>query len=235
MVGRNVEIKARVGTRERFDNIFDVAQNLHDGAAATLVQQDTFFECKLGRLKLRVLGENDGQLICYNRPDVAGPKLSSSDIFETKEPAKLKLVLESALGSIGTVQKLRRLFVIGQTRVHLDEVEDLGYFVELEVVLCAEQTQQEGQTIARELATKLGLTEADFVEVAYVDLLREKNTFKRPPTPLPQADGANKKQCSAAPLVAASTTATVVCPCHCHIASGLPNVCCVDCEILDHA
>ncbi len=63
---------------------------------------------------------------------------------------------------------------MGQTRIHLDEVEGLGEFIELEVVLRPEQTDAQGQAIAVDLMNKLGVREADLLEGAYMDLLEEK-------------------------------------------------------------
>ena len=44
-------------------------------------------------------------------------------------------VLTEALGVRGTVRKERTVIRIGRTRVHFDRVDNLGCFVELEVVL----------------------------------------------------------------------------------------------------
>lgn len=66
--------------------------------------------------------------------------------------------------------------MVGQTRVHIETVQDLGHFMELEVVLRPEQTVEEGQDIAKELKTKLGVDDGDLIECAYVDLLAAKNT-----------------------------------------------------------
>lgn len=65
--------------------------------------------------------------------------------------------------------------MVDQTRIHIDAVEDLGNFMELEVVLQAEQTLEEGQTIARDLQNKLGVKDEDLIDCAYVDLLDKKN------------------------------------------------------------
>ncbi|MBN3321162.1 JIP2 protein, partial [Atractosteus spatula] len=74
-----------------------------------------------------------GQLIFYERPDVVGPKLSNYSISVTNDPDGLKKVLSDALGVKGTVKKERHLYMVGQTRVHVDAVEGLGHFMELEV------------------------------------------------------------------------------------------------------
>lgn len=80
-------------------------------------------------------------------------------------------LLGAAHGVRGVVEKRRRLFLIEQTRVHLDEVTGLGAFLELEVVLRAEQRVEEGQAIARALLAELGVEERSLVGPAYVELL----------------------------------------------------------------
>jgi predicted adenylyl cyclase CyaB len=71
----------------------------------------------------------------------------------------------------GVVRKIRLLYWVGQTRIHLDEVEDLGAFAELEVVLRPGQSEAEGLKIAENLAVELGIREEDLVEGAYIDLM----------------------------------------------------------------
>lgn len=68
------------------------------------------------------------------------------------------------------------LYIVGQTRVHIDNVQDLGHFMELEVVLQPEQTLEDGQIIARDLQQKLGVKDEDLITCAYMDLLREKQS-----------------------------------------------------------
>ncbi len=69
------------------------------------------------------------------------------------------------------LRKTRYLFLVGQTRVHLDSVEGLGQFMELEVVMQEGQSDAEGQTIAEGLMTELGVEQSDLLEGAYMDLL----------------------------------------------------------------
>jgi predicted adenylyl cyclase CyaB len=84
------------------------------------------------------------------------------------------MVLSTALGTRGVVRKQRLLYRIGNTRVHLDDVDGLGAFVELEVVLNESQTSQEGESVAEEIMKQLGICETDLVAEAYIDLL-ERN------------------------------------------------------------
>jgi predicted adenylyl cyclase CyaB len=118
-----------------------------------------------------VLAAGRGQLIYYSRPDQAGPKRSDYHLYETTDPEGLKNVLALALGVRGVVRKTRYLYLVGQTRIHLDDVEGLGEFIELEVVLRQDQTDAEGQAIAADLMARLGVQQADLLEGAYMDLM----------------------------------------------------------------
>ena len=129
----NIEIKARAAG---FPNeIKSRAENLSNKPGEIILQVDTFFNVENGRLKLRVLAPDQAQLIYYTRPDQEGPKRSDYHIAYTSDPENLKRVLELAYGIRGVVKKTRYLYLVGQTRVHLDDVEGLGQFMELEVVM----------------------------------------------------------------------------------------------------
>jgi predicted adenylyl cyclase CyaB len=164
----NVEIKARVENVEAFERrVAEIA----DGPPETLEQLDTFFAAPRGRLKLRELPDGSGELIYYERPDDPGPSTSDYLVARAPDAGALKGVLTRALGVRGTVRKQRRLYLRGQTRIHVDRVDGLGSFVELEVVLRERQTADEGRDVAGGLMKILGVRSHDLVEVAYVDLL----------------------------------------------------------------
>lgn len=167
-MARNIEIKARAGDLAQLERR---ARELGGGAPEELVQVDTFYHASTGRLKLRVFADGRGELIQYERPDRDGPKESRYLRVPAADPAALHAVLENALGVRAVVRKRRRVVLVGPTRVHLDEVEGLGAFLELEVVLTPTQTAAEGEAIARELMAALELRAEDLVEGAYVDLL----------------------------------------------------------------
>jgi adenylate cyclase len=167
-MARNVEIKARVRDPE---SLHRRAGALSDTPPEVFVQEDTFFDAPRGRLKLRVLGPREGQLIAYQRADRHGPKVSTYFISLTDDPEALKAVLSASLGVRGVVRKRRTLFLVGRTRVHLDEVEGLGAFMELEVVLSPGQSAQDGEAEAKRLMGALGVEETDLIEGAYIDLL----------------------------------------------------------------
>jgi adenylate cyclase class IV len=151
-MARNIEIKARI---EGVESMLPKAAALADRGPVEILQDDTFFACPNGRLKLRVLSPEEGQLIFYRRPDTRGPKESFYLISPTTKPDVLRESLTLAYGRIGRVRKKRILFMAGRTRIHLDRVEDLGDFIELEVVLSDAESRETGEAIARDLIDRL--------------------------------------------------------------------------------
>ncbi|AKS41849.1 Putative adenylyl cyclase CyaB [Wenzhouxiangella marina] len=164
----NIEIKAKVNRPRALE---ELARQRSDGSAEVLHQDDTFFHCTNGRLKLRDFGNGRGELIAYRRADQAGPKTSRYSISPTDDPAGLRTTLSESLGILGRVRKRRLLLMAGRTRIHLDEVEGLGSFMELEVVLAPGESEAEGVREADELMQALGIEPADLIEGAYLDLL----------------------------------------------------------------
>ncbi len=154
-----------------------------------IVQEDTFFIVPRGRLKLREFGggtvgtcggedssDAPAELIFYERPDTEGPVSSTYSLVPVPDPAALKAALAAALGIRGVVKKRRSLYLAGETRIHIDEVEGLGTFLELEVVLetgDGASSREEGVARCRELMNALGVTESDLIDRAYIDLLEE--------------------------------------------------------------
>jgi predicted adenylyl cyclase CyaB len=167
-MGCNVEIKARATD---FEAQRRKAAAMTDVAPEVLDQEDTFFRSRRGRLKLRLFGPDRGELIYYERPDASGPAESRYMILPTREPAVLRDALGKALGISGVVRKRREVYLVAGTRVHLDRVEDLGEFVELEAVLAPGESREAGLVRVRELGDALGISKEDLVECAYVDLL----------------------------------------------------------------
>jgi len=164
----NIEIKARLADRPRVEA---AVAAISDGPPRTLVQHDTFFNCRTGRLKLRAFGPGVGELIFYDRPDAATARQSDYEVVPVADPAALRTLLERALGATGVVEKTRVLYLVGQTRVHLDRVAGLGDFLELEVVLLPGQPAEEGLAIAADLMRRLGVDQGDLLSAAYADML----------------------------------------------------------------
>lgn len=167
----NIEIKARLRDREKVEALVRARA---DHGPEFIVQEDVFFPCENGRLKLRAFADNRGELIFYRRLDSEGPTESEFFKAPTSDPSAMATALKAALGEVGTVRKRRTLYLVGQTRIHLDEVEGLGDLLELEVVLELGQSADEGARIARELMAALGIREEDLEARAYVDLLNSQ-------------------------------------------------------------
>jgi predicted adenylyl cyclase CyaB len=170
-MARNIEIKARV---DDFSALYEKIALLSDGLPDIIEQDDTFFVCPHGRLKLRTLAPDRGELIFYQRPDKAGPKTSFYTLSETHDPDSLRETLTLAYGAAGRVIKQRTLFMIGQTRLYLDRVKGLGDYLEFEVVLADDETPEQGIVIAEDLLERLGIDRQELVDQAYVDLLNAK-------------------------------------------------------------
>jgi len=165
---RNIEIKARIPAIEA---IAPLASAIADQGPVEIFQDDTFFRCDAGRLKLRQFSPDNGELIFYRRANQAGPKESFYLRSATTQPATLRESLSLAYGESGRVIKQRTLFIVGRTRIHLDRVQGLGDFLELEVVLSDDDTLEGGTREAQQIMQQLGIEASRLIETAYVDLL----------------------------------------------------------------
>ena len=171
-MARNVEIKARIASVQALE---PAVAALADSGPTPIAQDDSFFHCPQGRLKLRVFADGHGELIAYERGDTAGPKLSDYVRAPVAAPAALRVALTRACGLRGRVVKQRTLYLVGPTRVHLDEVQGLGHFLELEVVLRDDQGAAEGEAIAHGLLAALGIAPSQLESQAYIDLLERQS------------------------------------------------------------
>ena len=165
---RNIEIKARVDDIEALE--IAVAALAEQGPTE-IEQDDTFFRCAAGRLKLRVFADGSGELIFYRRADSPGPKESSYWLSPTASPDSLREALSLAYGELGRVKKRRTLYLCGRTRIHLDRIDRLGNFLELEVVLRTDEPADLGVREATALMRQLNISQERLIESAYIDLM----------------------------------------------------------------
>jgi len=166
---RNIEIKARVRDESHVRDYMRTQGTQHE----TQYQRDIFFHAFHGRQKLRCFRDGSGVLVAYDRPDRAGPKLSDYVLAPVADAAPCEQALTRSLGVRGIVEKKREIAIVGQTRIHLDEVRNLGLFLELEVVLHPGQDLQTGEAIADSLMSDLKIEPADLLEHAYIDMLEQ--------------------------------------------------------------
>ena len=134
-------------------------------------QVDTYFKVNSGRLKLRE-GEIENNLIHYHRENQAGPKQSQVTLFQSQPKSNLKEILRNALGVLAVVDKQREIYFIENVKFHLDEVQNLGSFVEIEAI---DKSGALGEAKLLEQCyyylELLGIQETELISVSYSDLV----------------------------------------------------------------
>lgn len=170
-MARNIEIKARI---ESVESMAPKAAVLANAGPIETTQDDCFFRCETGRLKLRTFSADSGELIFYRRANQHGPKESFYVRSPTSAPETLRELLSLAYGRVGRVRKQRTLFLIGRTRLHLDKIEELGHFLELEVPLVEGEPAEVGVHEAEKIMQRLRIQPAHLIEGGYVDFLANK-------------------------------------------------------------
>jgi predicted adenylyl cyclase CyaB len=126
----NIEIKALCS---RHDEIRNILLALHADFKGTDHQIDTYFHVPHGRLKLRE-GNIENNLIHYQREDTEGPKQADITLFRSSPGSPLKDILTKALGILVTMNKQREIYFMDNVKFHIDQVEGLGSFVEIEAI-----------------------------------------------------------------------------------------------------
>ncbi len=165
----NVEIKAR-STKEKNDKIRSFIRSKNGQSDGVKHQIDTYFHVPEGRLKLREF-DDQMQLVFYKRDDKAGPKQSDVLLYSAKKDTALKEILSRSMGVWRLVDKQREIFFIDNVKFHLDEVEGLGTFMEIEAI------DQDGSIGVEKLTEQcsfylqqFGITNSDLLERSYSDM-----------------------------------------------------------------
>ena len=86
----------------------------------------------------------------------------------------LQTLLATTNGVRGEIKKTRYLYLYEQTRIHVDQVEKLGNFMELEVCLRDEQTLENGTQIAKAIQKQLAISDGQLMTGAYFDSIDAK-------------------------------------------------------------
>jgi len=132
-------------------------------------QIDTYFHVPQGRLKLRE-GDIENALVFYDRPNQTGPKQSDVTLSKVPVGSDVKAVLNKALGLMTVVDKRREIYFVDNVKVHLDRVEGLGAFVEVEAIGGANEVGKLSQQ-CQAFLTEFGIRQEDLLEGSYSDLL----------------------------------------------------------------
>ncbi len=187
----NFEFKARLHDAEQ---VRSVMQQRNAEVVSVMLQTDTYFHAPQGRLKLREIafeplaGKQNppprAELIFYQRADEASVKRSDYLIAPVSESERMSEVLAATLGVCVVVKKRRELYLLGyrntphapplpHIRVHLDQVETLGSFVEVEAVVGEGIAVELAQAEAQNLLAQFGVAAEDLMHGSYSDLLEE--------------------------------------------------------------
>jgi predicted adenylyl cyclase CyaB len=169
-MARNLEFKARASDPKA---ILTRARELGAELWGDLRQTDTYFAVRQGRLKLRETAGFQAELIYYDRTEEAAEKLSDYSSFAIRDGEALRAALSKALDVLGVVRKRRTLLLLDTTRIHLDNVEYLGDFVEIEVPVV--EAEEQASERLRSLVEGLGFRREDDIRRSYIDLVRELN------------------------------------------------------------
>lgn len=137
-------------------------------------QIDTYFRVPQGRLKLRE-GDIENALIFYSRPNQAGPKQSDVALAKVPPQSDLRPVLTKALGVLVAVDKRREIYFVENVKIHLDRVEGLGEFVEVEAIGSADETAKL-RVQCEAFLGEFGLSDTDLIEGSYSDMLATLST-----------------------------------------------------------
>jgi predicted adenylyl cyclase CyaB len=164
---RNIELKARVAA---LDAARGTAQSLATAALGSMRQIDTYFRVPHGRLKLRQIDDRASQLIAYQRRDATEARASDYQIVPIADGELLKQALANTLGVQVVIDKTRELFLYRNVRIHLDQVHELGTFVEFEAVLDESTDDAKGHEQVAWLCRQFAISAADIVAESYSDL-----------------------------------------------------------------
>jgi adenylate cyclase class IV len=190
----NLELKVRCPDDAALGVVEATARAQGAAYLRTMFQRDTYFAAPHGRLKLREWRREDGVpaadapdgdaeagdegavLIAYARPDETGSRVSDYLLCRVPDPEALRAALARSVGTRVVVEKRRRLYLWGHTRIHLDRVADLGPFVELETVVehfpgTPDERQAAAETEHRRVIALLGLEALPAIAGSYSDLL----------------------------------------------------------------
>jgi homotetrameric cytidine deaminase len=165
---RNIEIKARDADPAR---TLRLALGLGATDSGVISQRDTYFAHARGRLKLREQEPGEDELIEYRRFDDPRARTSSYRRVPVANAAELRAALDAALGTLVVVAKRRHLLLRDNVRIHLDEVEGLGTFLELEAVASEGSDLASEHAQVAELRDRLEIGDAALLGQSYSDLL----------------------------------------------------------------
>ncbi len=165
---RNIELKARDTDPSAS---LKVCRALGAEDRGTIAQRDTYFKVTRGGLKLREEQPGRPHLIQFDRASEPQQRESRYRIIEVSDGTALRAALVAAIGIGGVVVKRRHLLLWQSVRIHLDEVEQLGTFIELEAVAPPGSDLTHEHRLVAELRDALEITDERLVAFGYAEQL----------------------------------------------------------------
>jgi len=165
----NLEIKANCKDLKR---IVGILNSLNVKFLSEGFQRDTYFKVSRGNLKLRETNNGEDYLIWYKRRKKAEPKLSEYYIYQTQKSQNLKNFLKNAFGEKIIIEKIRKIYLYKNVRIHLDRVKGLGNFIELEAVLSKDGMDKESKENMNFLVEKLCINKEDLLKSSYSEIIK---------------------------------------------------------------
>ena len=163
---RNIELKARL---EDFERAHAVCHSLGASLQGKILQTDTYFPVRSGRLKLRQCDPGEDYLVYYRRPDAAETKRSDYSIVRV-QTGNLPLRTGDT-ERVAVVRKVRELWLWENVRIHLDQVQGLGQFIEFEAVLSPQHDEEDGFQKISYLKDAFGIAEQAILGRSYADMV----------------------------------------------------------------
>lgn len=171
---QNIEIKAKLPNLRVFEHIHSQLNLKTKSKGTHILQRDTFFHSSKGILKLREQqgkSKSGGTLIFYEKPADLDSKQCHYIKSPVQDPYSMKEILSKTMLLRGEVTKTRLVYLVGQVHVRLDKVEELGYYLELEVVMKANQSREEGIGLAESLLIELKVDSSWLQTHAYMEIM----------------------------------------------------------------
>jgi len=169
---KNIELKILVNN---FKKIKFLLKRIEAENIGKIYQKDIYYYCKNRRLKIRNIDNKKYELISYIRPNKTNSKISTYEIFNinSKKIKLIKSLMEKKFTQRNIVEKKRDLWIWRNTRVHLDRVKELGYFMELETIV-GNRHLEEAKAEFDNIFKLLDLKKYKKIANSYSDLLSEK-------------------------------------------------------------
>ncbi len=166
---QNLELKARIPS---LPAAIRTAAGLQIHSREFLRQRDIYYNVRHGRLKLRVINSQAAELIFYIRPNKGTSRYSDYIVIPVGDSQSVNKILTTAIGRKIIVDKKRRVFLYKNARIHIDDVQGLGSFIEFEVQV--KKGREQAKMLVKFLSEKFKIKPSDTEAVSYSDLLMQK-------------------------------------------------------------